>query len=419
MRRPDSPIKEVAGYQLAECIGSGGMGDVYKAYNSSLNRFAAVKILYHKEFAERFKNEAYIQSSVSHPNIARLYEYAAYEDKPCIVMEYVEGESLDALLRRKGKLSSEETENIIRQVVSALAYLHKKEIMHRDIKPQNFKIQSDGTVKMLDFGIAKHKYSPKLTQVGFVIGTMEYLAPEQFQQKEELKSDVWATGVMAYELVTGYMPFDASNPVTLRSKITKGSFTNPKILIPEISDKLVTVIDKCLRVNTAGRSTSAEIENILGRKKLQTNINQFAFLNPSLKKWLVPGIACFGILFFFAMLMFNNIPDKPEKKPANGDSTVIPDNKTNPNDNTVVPPPPSPDYMSVKITTTNAPNAVLFRADDSAMSTPCTIPCDLRGKDGEVIQFTIRAEGFIDKKGEVTINPRRFAYDCRLDKINN
>src|SRR5690606_8263394 len=137
----------------------------------------------------RFKNEAYIQSSINHPNIAMLYEYAKCNNKLCIVMEFVEGETLSDILYRKGKLSNSETENILRQIVSALAYLHKKEIIHRDIKPQNFKITADGTVKMLDFGIAKHKYSPKLTQLGFVVGTIEYLAPEQFEQKEEMKSD--------------------------------------------------------------------------------------------------------------------------------------------------------------------------------------------------------------------------------------
>ncbi|MEJ7589472.1 MAG: serine/threonine-protein kinase, partial [Ferruginibacter sp.] len=216
---------EVAGYRLGERIGSGGMGEVYKAYNSTLNRMAAVKILYQPGMVERFQNEAYIQSSITHPNIARLYEFTKCGDNQCIVMEFVEGESLDNLLRRKKQLSSEETEDIIGQVVSALAYLHKNEIIHRDIKPQNFRIQPDRTVKMLDFGIAKHKFSPKLTQLGFIVGTSEYMAPEQFQQEPEQKSDVWALGVMTYELITGYMPFEASNPSSLQFKINKGSYT--------------------------------------------------------------------------------------------------------------------------------------------------------------------------------------------------
>ncbi len=420
MRKPDSPIKEVAGYHLAECIGSGGMGDVYKAYNSFLNRFAAVKILYQKEFAERFKNEAYIQSSVNHPNIARLYEYAAYGDKPCIVMEYVEGESLDALLRRKGKLSNEETENIIRQIVSALAYLHSNGIMHRDIKPQNFKIQFDGTVKMLDFGIAKNKYTPKLTQIGFVVGTMEYLAPEQFQQQPELKSDVWALGVMAYELLTGYMPFDASNPVTLRSKITKGTFTNPKILIPDISEKLLILIDKSLRINPLHRISAAEMEAVIGKKKQQTNSTPIPLFTSSYKKWLLPGIAGFGILFFFGLLMYNNMPDKTDKKIVNEDSvskTQIVDDKKNSSTDTIVKAQPAADINDKKIiiSALNADNAVLIFPDGTSQP----LPYEMHGKDGDLFHFTIHADGYVDRQEEVQITPHRTSYPYNLVKINN
>ena len=170
-------ITEIAGYRLVELIGTGGMGNVYRARHDALNREAAVKILHQQHMADRFRNEAYIQSSVSHPNIARLYEYLPLENMPCIIMEYVQGQPLDALLRTAGKLPNEQTEHIIAQVAAALAYLHAKEIVHRDIKPSNFKVQPDGTVKMLDFGISKNKYTPKLTQLGFVVGTTEYMAP--------------------------------------------------------------------------------------------------------------------------------------------------------------------------------------------------------------------------------------------------
>ena len=187
MKSVNTQITEVAGYQLTVRIGAGGMGDVYKAFHYALNRTAAVKILHAKDMADRFKNEAYIQSSVSHPNIARLYNYSIVGETPCIVMEYVEGETLDAYLRSKRKLSAAETESIVAQVASALAYLHGKDILHRDIKPSNFKLQPDGTVKMLDFGISKNKYTPKLTQLGFVVGTTEYMAPEQFEGNAILK----------------------------------------------------------------------------------------------------------------------------------------------------------------------------------------------------------------------------------------
>ena len=280
------------------------MGEVYKAYNPSLNRFAAVKILNEEIFAGRFKNEANIQASVNHPNIARLYEYTSCGNKLCIVMEYVEGDCLDVIRRRNGKLSSAETENIIRQIVSALAYLHSKEIMHRDIKPQNFKVQPDGTVKMLDFGIAKNKNSPKLTQAGFVVGTMDYLAPEQFNQQAALSSDIWALAVMAYELVTGYMPFESSNPVALQASICKGMYTSPALLCPDISEKLVTLIDKSLKVNPANRISAAGLENLLGKSShsIRTGIH----VNNK-KILLISGIAIILLLVF---LVWMNTDDK-------------------------------------------------------------------------------------------------------------
>jgi eukaryotic-like serine/threonine-protein kinase len=392
MKPSYSQIAEVAGYHLIQLIGSGGMGDVYKGYQDSLKRTVAIKILHQKEFADRFKNEAYIQSGVNHPNIARLYEYIFNAEKPCIVMEYVEGESLDSLLKRKGKLSNTETENIIRQIASALAYLHKKNIMHRDIKPQNFRIQPDGTVKMLDFGIAKHKYSPKLTQLGFVVGTPEYIAPEQFREKAELKSDVWALTAMTYELITGYLPFEANNPVTLRSKIISGSFTNPKLLIPDISDPLLNLIEKGLRVNPANRITALEIGNLLGGKK-----NKAAGYRKNLdilqKPFLVAAIIITGIIM---MLFFG------KKSPDNTTGPSVPEN------NTV-------DQKSIMINASGIQNAeIIF---DGNRHQP--LPYPVQGKEGDKVQFTIHAEGYKDKKVQLEITSRRSAYEFDLEKINN
>lgn len=414
MSKHDSSVKEVAGYQLAECIGSGGMGEVYKAYNSSLNRFAAVKILYQKELGERFKNEAYIQSSVNHPNIARLYEFAVCEGNPCIVMEYVDGESLDALLRRNGKLSNGETEKIVLQIAMALNYLHRKGIMHRDVKPQNFKIQGDGTVKMLDFGIAKSKYTPKLTQLGFVVGTLEYSAPEQYQQQPELKSDIWALAVMTYELLTGFLPFEASNPILLKSKIVRGSFTDPKILIPEISEKLVTIIDKGLRINPSNRINAAEIVNLLNSKKETPNSSWLILSKPRFSLWLqqpwfkstLIGISSLLVLFLLvksvqSISSNDNIHTDTlqeviiNKPPANGQQTI--------------------EEKKITISTPGIENAELILPD--SMHQP--LPYDVKGKEGDFFQFTIHAPGYTDKKIEVVITSHRTSYEYNLDKTNN
>lgn len=389
MRYDSGHITELAGYRLTDRIGSGGMGDVYKAYNKALNRTAAVKILHQKEMADRFRNEAYIQSSVSHPNIACLYEYLVSGETACIIMEYVEGESLDVYLHKKGKLSNEETENIVKQIAAALAYLHKKEILHRDIKPQNFKIQQNGTVTMLDFGIAKNKYTPKLTQQGFIVGTTEYMAPEQFRQQVEKKSDVWSLGVLTYELLTGYMPFDANNPVTMRSKIEKGEFTKPRILVPQVSEKLNWVIEKSLQVNPVNRISADEIETLFnGRTNKQQKPagklkNTFS-LNRKTIIILATAILLLFIVIYFAV------------KPKNNDGPV---NAT--------------EDLHLTIDVPNAPDAyIVFPNGDRKK-----LPYDISGKEGENFKFSIQAEGYIPREIEVPITNSQRSYQYNLEKI--
>lgn len=389
-------ITEIAGYHLTERIGSGGMGDVYKAYNKNLQRMAAVKILHQKEMADRFRNEAYIQSSVSHPNIACMYEYIVSNDTPCIIMEYVEGETLDRYLHRKGRLSNTEAEEIIRQVASALAYLHKKDIIHRDIKPQNFKIQANGKVTMLDFGIAKAKYTPRLTQQGFAVGTTEYMAPEQFQQQVEKKSDVWSLGVLAYELVTGYIPFEAGNPVTLRAKIEKGSFTNPKIMVPQVSERLHTVIEKSLRLNPASRISAAETEQLLGDR--ESTKHAFGKTGTSVKteisrkNLLIAGAA---LVLIITMIFIANRPGEKNREKEKQDVTI------------------AAGQQKMTIAAPNAPDAYIVFPDGSAQK----LPYDITGSEGQNFQFTIQAEGYVSRKVEVPITIRRKSYEYNLEKI--
>jgi len=388
-------IKEIAGYHLTERIGSGGMGDVYKAYNNDLQRMAAVKILHQKNMSDRFRNEAYIQSSISHPNIACLYEFIISNDTPCIIMEYVEGESLDNYLHRKGKLSNEETESIIQQVASALAYLHHKDIVHRDVKPQNFKIQTGGKVTMLDFGIAKSKYTPKLTQQGFVVGTTEYMAPEQFQQQVEKKSDIWSLGILAYELITGYLPFEANNPVTLRSKIEKGSFTNPKIMVPQVSEKLNTIIEKSLRLNPASRISAGEIEHLLSNKQQHPYTGRYkqGLFKFELKRKNLLITA--GVLLLILVVIFIvRQPDNKNEKPA---VTEI-EHKG---------------LQKLIIAVPNAPNAHIVFPDGSTKK----LPFEISGDEGDYFKFTLEAEGYISREIEVPITNRRKSYEYNLEKI--
>ena len=401
MKSAHTQITEVAGYQLAGRIGAGGMGDVYRAFHPGLNRMAAVKVLHQKDMAERFKNEAYIQSSVNHPNIARLYNYSIVAETPCIVMEYVEGETLDARLLAKGKLSNAETEHIILQVARALSCLHDKGILHRDIKPSNFKIQPDGTVKMLDFGISKNKYTPKLTQLGFVVGTTEYMAPEQFESNPILKSDIWSLAVMAYELSTGYMPFEASNTITLRSKITRGMFTNPRILAPEISEKLQQIIGKNIRANPLFRMTAKEMVIALeGRGKgfldglLMPWPDREGIKKLAVQKKRLLYTGSFILAFIVITLMFSK---SAVKQPGDNDKA-----------DTV-----AGNDVKLKINVPGIANAIIIFPDGNQQP----IPYEVKGKEGETVSFILHADGYTDKTILVDFTSHRSSYEYNLEKI--
>jgi eukaryotic-like serine/threonine-protein kinase len=394
--------QEIGGYRLIEKIGSGGMGDVYKGFNEALNRTVAIKILHQKNMGERFKNEAYIQSSVSHPNIARLYEYLVTGDTACIIMEYVEGDSLDVYLHRRGKLSNEETENIIKQIAAALAYLHDRDILHRDIKPQNFKVQPNGTVTMLDFGIAKNKYTPKLTQQGYLVGTTEYMAPEQFQQLVQKKSDVWSLGVLTYELLTGYMPFDANNAVAMRFKIEKGEFTKPRILVPYLSDKLNTLIEKSLQVNPASRLSAAAVAALLKDEK--PVLKPAGSIHNSKPLWtnkkilmIAGGLA---LLIIIAITIPKNtnptLPEQPE--PDVSEVNVEPANEPT---------------RTLTINVSNASNAYIIFQDGDRKG----LPYEITGKEGENFKFRLEADGYEPKDVDVSITVGRKSYEYNLDKI--
>lgn len=400
MRYDSGHITEIAGYRLTTRLGSGGMGDVYKAYNAALNRTAAIKILHQKEMGDRFRNEAYIQSSVSHPNIARLYEYLVTGETACIIMEYVDGDPLDVYLHRKGKLSSEETENIIKQIAAALAYLHGKDILHRDIKPQNFKVQSNGTVTMLDFGIAKNKYTPKLTQQGYMVGTTEYMAPEQFRQQVEKKSDTWSLGVLAYELVTGHMPFGADNAMAMRLKIEKGDYVKPRVLVPSVSDKLNRIIEKCLHVNTTSRISAADVEMLLNGQNIPgTSISKATSqLQQKFNSKTILIAAAVLILILIAVL----IPRGSDKKPNGNDGTI--DNSSGQQ---------TTELQQLTIDVPNATNAYIVFPDGNTQKLPYVIS----GKEGDNFQFTLQADGYESKAVEVPITIGRKSYEYNLEKI--
>ena len=255
--------RTVADYRLTDFVGSGGMGEVFRATHIGTGQQAAVKVLYRPEFAARFRNEAAVQASLSHPNIAALYDFSLIDNRPALVLEWIDGQSLDELIRRRKYLSNQEATLVIRQMANAVAYLHQQGIIHRDLKPSNVRLCPDGQVKVLDFGIAKGRLTPQLTQAGFAVGTTEFMAPEQFKGRVEAKSDVWALGVLLYEMTTGHLPFDDKSPLLLRQQIERGHYTSPQLLNPALSPELTSVISACLQANPARRPAAAAIDALL------------------------------------------------------------------------------------------------------------------------------------------------------------
>src|SRR5713226_8952606 len=198
------PGTKLGPYEILALIGAGGMGEVYRARDPRLGRDVAIKVS-HEEFTDRFEREARAVAALNHPNICHLYDVGPNY----LVMEYIEGES------PKGPLPLDEALRIARQIAEALEAAHDKGITHRDLKPGNIKIKPDGTVKVLDFGLAKIHAGPAssvensptltigMTQAGMILGTAAYMAPEQARGKESVdkRADIWAFGVVLYELL--------------------------------------------------------------------------------------------------------------------------------------------------------------------------------------------------------------------------
>jgi serine/threonine protein kinase len=201
-----------------------------------------------------------VQARLNHPNIAAFHSLTEHQGCPCIVMEYVDGQTLSDRIRFSGPLPMREALAIFQAVVEAVAYIHAQGIIHRDLKSNNIKITSSGRAKLLDFGIASSALAPKMTMTGMVVGALESLSPEQMQgQRADERSDIWALGVLLYEMVTGRMPFEAQSVGEICSKTTKGTYAPPKALNPSLTREVETLITRCLKKNPADRCPSAAV----------------------------------------------------------------------------------------------------------------------------------------------------------------
>ena len=211
-------------YEVEELVGHGGMSSVYKARDSLLERNVALKILHEQynaddDFVERFKREARAVAQLQHPNIVTVIDRGEEDDRQFIVFEYIDGENLKERVVRKGRLDVREALEIAAEVARGLAFAHSQGLVHRDVKPQNVLLNGDGRAKVTDFGIARSLAVDSMTQTGTVLGTTNYIAPEQASgEPVDAQSDVYALGVVLYEMLAGEVPFSGESFVAVAMK---------------------------------------------------------------------------------------------------------------------------------------------------------------------------------------------------------
>ncbi len=250
-------------YEIQEVIGVGGMAVVYKAYDNIDDRIVAVKILKdeylaNEEFRRRFKNESKAIAVLSHPNIVKVYNVSYGDRLQYIVMEYVEGITLKEYIEQQGKLGIKETVHFTMQILRALQHAHDKGIVHRDIKPQNIMLLSNGNIKVTDFGIARFSYSDTKTMTDSAIGSVHYISPEQARgDTTDDRADIYSVGVVMYEMLTGQLPFQSDNSVSVALMQLQNEAKRPRELNNNIPVGLEQIVMHAMRKTARERYQSA------------------------------------------------------------------------------------------------------------------------------------------------------------------
>jgi serine/threonine-protein kinase len=261
-----NPGMKLGPFVIEEEVGSGAMGAVYRAQYRDKNLRVAVKVMApgigsNETSQARFQREAEILKNLQHPNIVRLLAVGRYKSSPFYAMEFIEGETLEAILQRRGRLPWEEVIRLGQQLCAALQHAHDCEVVHRDLKPSNLMLLSDGTLKLTDFGIAKALDMSGLTATNCTVGTASYMSPEQCRGDKDIghKSDLYSMGVLFYELVTGRKPFHAESTMDMFLQHVKGKFKRPSVFEPNMPVWLDNLICQLLEKKTEDRPASARV----------------------------------------------------------------------------------------------------------------------------------------------------------------
>jgi eukaryotic-like serine/threonine-protein kinase len=251
-------------YQLEQAVGSGGMSKVYRAHDRLLERTVALKILHEHysqddEYVERFRREARAVAQLAHPNVVTVIDRGEHEGRQYIVFEYVDGENLKQLVAREGPLPPKQVVELGLQIARALSSAHARGVVHRDVKPQNVLLSEDGLPKVTDFGIARSSDVESVTLTGTVMGTSEYISPEQARgEAVDFRSDVYSLGAILYELCTGDVPFPGENPVSVAMRHLHEPVPSARARRREVPSRLDAAIRRAMAKDPAERFDSMD-----------------------------------------------------------------------------------------------------------------------------------------------------------------
>jgi serine/threonine protein kinase/Tfp pilus assembly protein PilF len=325
-------------YEVIEELGRGGMGNVYRAFDRKIHEEIAIKFLKpeiaaDKKTVQRFSNELKIARRVSHHNVCRMHDLHEEGTALYITMEYVRGEDLKALIRRMGTLPVGKTVSIARQVAEGLAEAHKLGVVHRDLKPSNVMIDREGNAKIMDFGIARSIYAGGMTAEGAMIGTPEYMSPEQVEGREtDGRSDIYSLGVMLFEMATGRVPFEGDTPLAVAFKHKNEIPPGPRKINPQVPEDLNRLVLRCLEKDRSRRYQTVEefladlakveeglptTERIAAHRKPTTRREFTVRFAP--RRLIVPAAAAVVLVivgFFAWRALFRPVPLNPRDRPS-------------------------------------------------------------------------------------------------------
>ncbi len=307
-------------YEILQLLGRGGMGAVYKARDTELDRIVALKLIRpelarNPEILQRFKQELILARQVTHKNVIRIFDLGQSDGIKFITMDFVEGQDLRALLLEKGKFPPEQAARVMLQICRALEAAHAEGVIHRDLKPQNIMLTPDGRIYVMDFGIARSAYLPGMTQTGALIGTPEYMSPEQARgEKLTERSDLFSLGVIFYELLTGKSPYPGDAPLATLWKRLQEKAKPPAEIDATVPKPLSDIVMSALEIEPEKRLSSAremaqQLEIWLGPAAGNSTIFLPAPRTPAYWKW---ASAALGVLLVVAVVVIRVIsPSKP------------------------------------------------------------------------------------------------------------